>query len=163
MIIEILDHKGRPIGAMDYSLIHSQNLNHYKVLVVPYMEDQKICLIKLNPRSPSQDSVWDLPVNTHVPAYASREETALKTLEYNLGLKIYPLNTFMRIFWKEENEFLCIYMGRCTNRPILSKNPQIEDITIFQISDLEFLMSKYPNLFSKELHYLMEQRIIQDI
>lgn len=158
-LIDILNANGVPTGEIVLkSKAHKDGLFHSSVHIWFYNRDGEILLQKRAHNKDTYPSLWDISVAGHIGTGESPDETAVREVEEEIGLKIEAKNlVFLEIRKSQkkptlsitDNEFHYIYIC-LLKEDIDSLNLQEEEVAELQLMPL--------HIFEQEINHDEKQK-----
>jgi len=95
-LLEVVDHRKKPLGAFPRSTVHQLGLMHKSVVILLYNREKKMYLQRRSHRQADCPGYWDLSAAGHVRFGEAAHEAAYRELNEELGiehLRLYQLHS----------------------------------------------------------------------
>src|SRR5579859_7683930 len=121
-IFDIVNERDEVIGRKPRSEVHARGLLHRAVHVLVFNSRGEIFLQKRSMLKDRQPGVWDSSCSGHVDSGETYDETAVRELQEEIGLKInsaakapLPFKKLFKIDACEETDAEFVWVYRCEN------------------------------------------------
>jgi isopentenyl-diphosphate delta-isomerase type 1 len=115
-IFDIVNERDEVIDQKPRSVVHAQGLLHRAIHVFVFNSRGEIFLQKRSMLKDRQPGVWDSSCSGHVDSGETYDETAVRELHEELGLKINsPLQKLFKIDACAETDAEFVWVYRCEN------------------------------------------------
>jgi isopentenyl-diphosphate delta-isomerase len=115
-IFDVVNERDEVIDAKPRSVVHAQGLLHRAVHVFVFNSRGEIFLQKRSMLKDRQPGVWDSSCSGHVDSGETYDETAVRELQEEIGLKINsPPQKLFKIDACEETDAEFVWVYRCKN------------------------------------------------
>ncbi|HVU07428.1 MAG TPA: NUDIX domain-containing protein [Verrucomicrobiae bacterium] len=115
-IFDVVNERDEVIAAKPRSHVHAHGLLHRAVHVLVFNSCGEIFLQKRSMKKDRQPGVWDSSCSGHVDSGETYDETAVRELREEIGLKINsPLQKLFKIDACEETDAEFVWIYRCEN------------------------------------------------
>jgi isopentenyl-diphosphate delta-isomerase len=154
-LIEVVDSRDTPIGALPRDRVHAQGLYHRSVLVFVYNKQKKLYLQQRGPNQAAYPGCWDLSATGHVQAGESKEEAARRELAEELRISVFRLHWVRELPASRETdrEFVSLFAtGPCPQDPV----PNPEEIArglFVEPHELDYLARSFSSLLTPGLMF----------
>jgi len=138
-LLAIVDEHDTECGCAPRKLLHTLKLLHRAVHVLVYLSPQEILLQRRSIHKDTFPLHWEC-VGGHVGPGESYEETALREVEEELGVRASELTFLTKIPASEHtgHEFICVYKAIITDKPH-PNDQEIDRLHIVTEADLRTL------------------------
>ena len=157
-MVEAVDDRNRPLMSLNWKEIHRQGLFHRRCIVQVFAPEGKTYLIRRSPGTSSFPGRWDFPVNCHVPAGCSLEDTARQVLETMPALEIQTMH-LVRIIPAAPlagQEFLAILQARAKRR-------SSSELVALDRTETQKLATDFPDQMTPQLVFLWRSGLMADM
>ncbi len=160
--VEVVDKNNRPITQMNLNEVHRQSLRHRSVVILIYDSEGKLYLQKRSSSKRLYSGRWDVSAGGHIYAGESKEEAALRELEFELGIRNNNLRAFNEIPASSETgyEFITVFVLDKIN---IIPSPNLEEVEsgyFYSANELEWLVRECRELLAPTLVYLYEREVL---
>jgi isopentenyl-diphosphate delta-isomerase type 1 len=123
-IFDVVNERDEVIGAKPRSVVHAQGLLHRAVHVFVFNSRGEIFLQKRSMKKDRQPGVWDSSCSGHVDSGETYDETAVRELGEEIGLRVKssPEKLF-KIDACEETDAEFVWVYRCRSEGPFELNP----------------------------------------
>jgi len=123
-IFDVVNERDEVIGRMPRSEVHARGLLHRAVHVLVFNSRGEIFLQKRSMKKDRQPGVWDSSASGHVDSGENYDETAVRELREELGLKINePLQRLFKIDACAETDAEFVWIYRCESEGPFQLHP----------------------------------------
>ncbi|HEY5298657.1 MAG TPA: NUDIX domain-containing protein [Verrucomicrobiae bacterium] len=123
-IFNIVNERDEVIGQAPRQEIHARGLLHRAVHVLVFNSRGEIFLQKRSMKKDRQPGVWDSSCSGHADSGESYDETAVRELQEEIGLKIKsPLQKLFKIDACAETDAEFVWVYRCENNGPFQLHP----------------------------------------
>ena len=147
--LSVVDENDNLLKGEDRDNIHSSKKWHRGIEIFLFNSKGEILVQRRSPDKDKQPNKYDCSVSGHVDYGKNYEETALREMEEELGIKkveIKPLLHFRFIAgshdYHVEKLFTCIYDGE------IKPNEEVTEIKFFKMDDLKRMIIEKPDIFT---------------
>ncbi|SEM25282.1 Isopentenyldiphosphate isomerase [Aquimarina amphilecti] len=154
-LIDILDKNGEFTGEVRLkSEAHQLGLYHASVHIWLYTNDKKVLLQKRAKNKDTYPSLWDVSVAGHISANESKEDSAIREIEEEIGLSLNKKDLdFIGSYLSEkqptikiiDKEYHYIYLVKLT-QPIEKLTLQKEEVDDVKLIPIEQIKNDLKNL-----------------
>ena len=162
-LLEVVDARNKPLGAIQGSLVHRQHLAHRAVYVLIFDNENKVYLQKRSTHKNIYPGRWDLSVRVHPLLDESLEDAALRGLQTELQIHPERLSILTTLPSCPEtgHEFVTIL---AVNRPPSPPRPNhidAEDGQYFSHDEIGCMVKEFRELLTPNLVTIWERGLTQ--
>jgi isopentenyl-diphosphate delta-isomerase type 1 len=149
-IFDVVNERDEVIDAKPRSVVHTQGLLHRAVHVFVFNGRGDIFLQKRSMKKDRQPGVWDSSCSGHVDSGETYDQSAVRELGEELGLKIKsPLEKLFKIDACEEADAEFVWIYRCKSEGPFELHPdEIERGDWFTTARVSQWMAEKPGEFA---------------
>ena len=149
-IFDVVDERDEVIGRAPRSEVHARGLLHRAVHVLVFNSRGEIFLQKRSMKKDRQPGVWDSSCSGHVDSGENYDETAIRELHEELGLKVStPPQKLFKIDACAETDAEFVWIYRCESDGPFQLHPdEIETGDWFALEKVTSWIAERPGDFA---------------
>ena len=155
---EVLDGKGCVLMIMPKKSVQRHKLPHKVVLVALRDQTGKLYLHKRSRTRARQPSLWNISVSAPVLAGEAREDTALRRLAEDLGIRGVPLRQLVVLppSPATDNAETTLFLAGPTTLSPCPDPKAVEEGMYVDRDELEALVRDLPHMLTRALHLVLD-------
>lgn len=163
-IFDIVNERDEVIDRKPRSEVHARGLLHRAVHVLVFNSQGEIFLQKRSMKKDRQPGVWDSSCSGHVDAGEDYDQTAVRELGEEIGLKLsVPPQRLFKINACAETDAEFVWVYRCENNgPFQLQPDEIEKGDWFSPDYVSQWIEEKPQEFATAFVYIWNQLLTMD-
>jgi isopentenyl-diphosphate delta-isomerase len=161
-LLEVVDGKNKSLAVCPKKQILNQALPHKIVLVLVYDQLKSLYIQQRSFKQELYPGYWDVSAAGHVRAGESKEDSALRELNEELGITGVKLHLLYEIqaSQKTDNTYISIFFCKLKNLVLLPNPKELEQGVFMEKHELDYFISNYLSIIAPSLLYLWHNELL---
>ena len=158
-VFDVVDLKDRIIGQASRKIVHEKKLIHRSIHILVFNSQNRLFLQKRSLEKDESPGLWDSSVSGHVDAGEGYNESALRELWEELGIKTkiklwIKLTAVEETFWEHVSVYKCV-----TDEKMILNPTEISDGKFWNLYEIKVCIKKNPERFTPTLKIIFDRLI----